>query len=140
MKDTALHPQTYVLGPSGLVRAYVVAVGAGLLLEGGGLLLVNLLALPVGVGVNDTRHNLLHVMWGVGLLLVGALPHERGSTRIAWAAVVFGFFYLSLAVLGVLVQNPFGLLLGPGENGFHFIVGPVGLVLGARALRSKLPI
>jgi hypothetical protein len=120
--------------PARLVRAYVLMLGAGLLLEGGGLLLVNALALPLAVGTNDTRHNLLHVVWGIGLLAIAATPQGRGSTRVAWAAVVFGAFYVALGVLGVLLDRPFGLLLGPGENAFHFIVGPLAFFLGARAL------
>jgi hypothetical protein len=123
------------LEPRRLVRLYVLVLGAGLLIEGGGLLLVNTLALPLPVGTNDTRHNLLHVVWGVGLLVIAATPQGRGSTRVAWAALVFGVFYVALGVLGVLVDQPFGLLLGPGENVFHFVVGPLALILGLRAVR-----
>jgi hypothetical protein len=102
------------LEPTRLVRVYVLALGAGLLL--------------------DTRHNLLHVVWGIGLLAIALTPQVRGSRSVAWAAVVFGVFYVALGVLGVLVDRPFGLLLGPGENAFHFIVGPLAFLLGARAL------
>jgi hypothetical protein len=128
-----------LLEPALLVRVYVLALGAGLLLEGGSLLLVNVLGLPLAIGTNDTRHNLLHVVWGIGLLAIAATPQSRGSTRVAWAAAVFGVFYVALGVLGVLLDRPFGLLLGPGENGFHFIVGPLALLLGARALLFLRP-
>jgi len=120
--------------PTRLVRLYVLILGAGLLLEGGGLLLVSTLALPLPVGTNDTRHNLLHVVWGIGLLAFLSTPQGRGATRVAWAALIFGAFYVALGVLGVLVDQPFGLLLGPGENVFHFVVGPLALVLGILAL------
>jgi hypothetical protein len=123
-----------LLEPMRLARVYVLALGAGLLLEGGGLLLVNALALPLAVGTNDTRHNLLHVVWGIGLLAIAATPHVSGSRRTAWAALIFGVFYVTLGVLGVVMDRPFGLQLGPGENVFHFTVGPLALVLGARAL------
>jgi hypothetical protein len=119
--------------PTRLARLYVLALGAGLLLEGGALLLVNALALPLPVGINDARHNLLHVVWGIALLAIAATPQVHGSTRVAWAAQVFGVFYIALGVLGVLLDRPFGLLLGPGENAFHFIVGPLALFLGWRA-------
>jgi hypothetical protein len=130
-------PTSSLLEPLRLVRLYVLILGAGLLAEGGGLILVSVLALPLPVGTNDTRHNLLHVIWGVGLLAIATTPHSRTSTRIAWAALTFGVFYLALAVLGVLLNQPFGLQLGPGENVFHFIVGPLALVLGARALLAR---
>jgi len=136
---SALHAHTRrrsesLLDPMRLVHLYVLTLGSGLLLEGAGLLLVNALALPLAVGTNDIRHNLLHIVWGIGLLAIAATPQGSGSTRVAWAAVVFGIFYIALGVLGVLLDRPFGLLLGPGENVFHFIVGPVALVLGWRAL------
>ena len=123
--------------PSRLVRLYVLVLGAGLLLEGGGLILVNALALPLGIGTNDTRHNLLHVVWGIGLLAVCTLPQPPGAVRIAWAALIFGVFYVTLGVLGVLLANPFGLLLGPGENVFHFTVGPIALGLGLWAVLRR---
>jgi hypothetical protein len=119
------------LEPARLVRLYVLALGAGLLVEGGALLLVNALALPLAIGTNDTPHNLLHGVGGVGLL--GIVAASRRNT-VACAAVVFGVFYIALGVIGVLVDRPFGLLLGPGENVFHFTVGPLALLLGALAL------
>jgi len=137
MSRVAAH-STSPFEPLRLVRVYVLALGGGLLLEGGGLLLVNALALPVAFATNDTRHNLLHVVWGIGLLAIAASPQARGARRVAWAAVVFGIFYVALGVLGVLVSQPFGLLLGPGENAFHLIVGPLALFLGTRAVaRSR---
>jgi hypothetical protein len=129
-----VHPPAARLDPARLVRVYVLALGAGLLVEGAGLLLVQWLALPLPVGTNDTRHNLLHVVWGMPLIAIAVASHGRGAARVAWAAVVFGVFYTVLGVLGVVIDRPFGLLLGPGENGFHFIVGPLALVLGAWAL------
>jgi hypothetical protein len=124
--------------PAWLVRVYLLALGAGLLVEGGGLLLVQVLALPLPIGTNDTRHNLLHVVWGIALLLVAVTCRGPADRRVAWAAVIFGVFYMTLGVLGVVVDRPFGLLLGPGENAFHFTVGPLALVLGVWAL-SRLP-
>jgi hypothetical protein len=123
--------------PARLVRWYVIALGAGLLLEGALLLLVDWLQLPVGLGTTDTRHNVLHVVWGVALLVVVfVLARDGHEPRIAWAAVLFGMFYVALGVLGLTLDQPFGLQLGPGENAFHFVVGPLALGLGAWALRT----
>jgi hypothetical protein len=109
----------------------VLALGALLLLEGAGLILVDRLGLPLGDVASDTRHNLLHVVWGIALLALAWMD------QAAIAATVFGVFYVALAFAGVILVNPFGLRLGPGENAFHFIVGPLALLLGVLALRSS---
>jgi hypothetical protein len=110
-----------------LVRRYGLLVGAGLLIEGGALLVLEALRIQAG----DTRHNALHVVWGIALLALLSIRREAPWTL----AVVggFGVFYTALAVVGVLVDRPFGLLLGPGENIFHFIVGPLALLLTVAA-------
>ena len=51
--------------------------------------------------------------------------------------IVFGVFYTALAISGAIATNPYGLQLGPGENAFHFIVGPLALVLGLLAQRES---
>jgi hypothetical protein len=135
---SAVHPSPARLDPAQLVRVYVLALGAGLLVEGAGLLLVQWLALPLPIGTNDTRHNLLHVVWGIPLIAIAVASHGRTASRVAWAAVVFGAFYVALGVLGLTMDRPFGLLLGPGENAFHFTVGPLALLLGTWAL-SRSP-
>jgi len=110
-----------------LVRLYGLVVGIGLLLEGGALLLGEALRIAPG----DTRHNALHVVWGT-IILVLLLTRRDPRTTILVVGT-FGVFYTALAVVGVLVDRPFGLLLGPGENAFHFIVGPLALLLSVRA-------
>ena len=113
---------------------YGLVLGAGLLLEGGALLLVDRLpVLGVPLTTGDTRHNLLHVAWGALLLavLVGSRP---GARRPSVALLVFGLFYTALGVLGLMLDRPFGLLLGPGENAFHLLVGPLALALGCTLL------
>src|SRR5438105_14027808 len=119
-----------------LVRVYVLLLGLGLLLEGGVLLILDQLGLSVGIVTTDTRHNLLHVVWGIALLAVWISARGRDAARVIWAALVFGAFYIALGVLGLTIDRPFGLLLGPGENGFHFTVGPLALLLGAWALKT----
>ena len=110
-----------------LARLYGVALGAGLALEGSALLLADLLHIAPG----DTRHNALHVVWGVAILVLLWVRREPKWTVLLVGG--FGVFYTLLALLGVVVDQPFGLRLGPGENTFHFIVGPLALLLGFRA-------
>ena len=47
--------------------------------------------------------------------------------------LVFGVFYSVLALLGFAANLSLGLNLGPKQNAFHAIVGPLALVLGALA-------
>jgi hypothetical protein len=120
-----------------LVSLYVLVLGAGLLLEGGALVLADSLRLAVpGFASSDTRHNLLHVVWGSALLAIWVTSQRRHVNRIIWSALVFGAFYVALGILGLTLDRPFGLLLGPGENVFHFTVGPLALALGAWALSA----
>jgi hypothetical protein len=125
------------LDPAWLVRLYGLVVGASLLLEGGLLLALSALsaalpALPFATG--DVRHNALHVVWGVAILTL--LVTDRSAERATLVAVVFGVFYSLLGMLGLLVDRPFGLLLGPGENAFHLTVGPLALALGVWGARQ----
>lgn len=126
------------IDPLRLTRLYVWVLGAGLLFDGAVLLVVDRLGVVVaGVNTSDTAHNVLHIVWGVALLVVSVLAGRTGRELWpAWAAVVFGTFYIALGIAGVTIKNPFGLQLGPGENAFHFTVGPLALVLGAWALRT----
>lgn len=124
-----------------LVRVYGWLLGAGLLLEGGALLLLDQLhvAMPglvMGFATGDVRHNALHVVWGAAILVL--LATSRAETRALTAVLAFGIFYVTLGFLGLIVDRPFGLLLGPGENVFHLTVGPLALALGARSIwRSR---
>ena len=125
------------IDPLRLTRLYVWLLGAGLLLDGGVLLVLNALAVPVvGVNTADNAHNTLHVVWGVALIVVSFMGrNSRWEQWPIWASVVFGAFYVALGVAGITLSNPFGLQLGAGENAFHFTVGPLALLLGAWALR-----
>jgi hypothetical protein len=136
MSLNLLRAELELVDPVWLLRLYVWVLGAGLLLDGAALLMVDWLGVPVPVNAADWRHNLLHVVWGIVLLIVSAVAKDGRELRAAWAAVVFGVFYVVLGVLGVMIDQPFGLQLGPGENAFHFLVGPVALVLGVWALRT----
>jgi hypothetical protein len=131
-----LRAELKLVDPVRLTRLYIWVLGAGLLLDGALLLLVDWLGVPVPVNATDVRHNLLHVVWGIALLVISVLGRNGHEIRVAWAAVIFGAFYVALGVLGVTIDQPFGLQLGPGENAFHFIVGPIALILGGWALRT----
>jgi hypothetical protein len=120
-----------------VTRLYVWLLGAGLLLDGGLLLVLNALGdtrLPINT--TDTEHNLLHVAWGIALLVVSVVARHGHELRAVWACVIFGVFYVALGIAGLTFSDPFGLQLGPGENAFHLTVGPLALGLGAWALRS----
>lgn len=108
-----------------LARTYLLLLGAGLLLEGAALLVVAASNLSVPFTV-DNRHNALHVVWG--LLILAVLATSRDASRLVSLALLFGVFYVGLAFAGMVLVNPFGLLLGPGENLFHLTVGSGSLI------------
>jgi hypothetical protein len=86
--------------------------------------------------VADPRHATLHLLWGLVMLVVLGTRYDDARALTA-LTLIFGVFYTALAFLGVFVFHPFGLHLGPGENVFHFVVGPTALVVGWRALRRR---
>jgi hypothetical protein len=131
-----LRAELRLIDPVRLVQLYIWVLGAGLLLDGALLLLADRLGVPVPFNASDWRHNLLHIVSGAALLIVSWVSRRGEAIWVAWAAVIFGAFYVALGVLGLTVDQPFGLQLGPGENAFHFIVGPVALILGGWALRT----
>ncbi|HVG97274.1 MAG TPA: hypothetical protein VNK05_10255 [Chloroflexota bacterium] len=86
--------------------------------------------------VADPRHATLHVLWGLVVLVVLGTRYDDARTLTA-LTLLFGVFYTALAFLGLFVFRPFGLHLGPGENVFHFVVGPAALATGWSALRRR---
>lgn len=120
--------------PSRILRLYLSLLGATLLVQGIVSLALRLLVISVPPVVlafvnADDLHAAIHIIWGVPLLLAtGASDRSQ-----ALLTIIFGVFYVGLAFLGVLIHHPLGLQLGPGENAFHFIVGPLALVLGVWA-------
>jgi hypothetical protein len=111
-----------------LVRTYLLLLGAGLLVEGAALLFAAALNLALPYAL-DNRHNALHVVWG--LLILAVLATSGDSSRLVSLALVFGVFYVGLAFAGMVLINPFGLLLGPGENLFHLTIGTGSLIAAA---------
>jgi hypothetical protein len=119
-----------------VVCIYIAVLGSALLIDGAGLIVLDQLHLALPFSTSDLRHNLLHVVWGIALLAVTMKSGPGRQRRLISAALIFGAFYTALGVVGLTVDRPFGLLLGPGENAFHFTVGPLSLIIGAWALRS----
>jgi hypothetical protein len=121
---------------------YLLIVGSGLFVQGVGSLLLRAGGHPDpawGHGfVNaDPRHAPIHIVWG--LVILSMLARRSTAWQLARLAVTFGLFYVALAILGVLVYHPFGLMLDRGENAFHFTVGPSCLALGLWALWASAP-
>jgi hypothetical protein len=119
--------------PSQIVQLYLRVLGAGLLLEGVGEFVIGALPGNILPAIQqafppDPPHDALHIVWGLALL---GLPLLNPRTfRPMIVALVFGVFYVALAFLGVFVYHPFGLRLDLAQNAFHFIVGPIALLLG----------
>jgi len=124
--------------PLRILRWYLIVLGTLLLVQGGGSLALRAVglddpSLTHGFVNGDVLHASIHVVWGAIMLLL-VLRHAS-YRQIDRLALVFGVFYVGLAFLGVVVYHPFGLLLGPFENAFHFVVGPTVLLLALWALR-----
>ena len=138
MRFNRTGPFQLTLESSQFVRLYGLVLGGGLLLEGGVFLVLDFLpgggpSLPFTT--SDVRHNLLHVLWGVVFLAV--LLTSRSPRRATLLMLVFGIFYTALGFAGVLYYDPFGLILGPGENAFHFTVGLLALALSVWSMRQE---
>lgn len=84
--------------------------------------------------LSDPAHSTIHLAWGLVLLAGFAGADELLAERILLA---FAVFYVGLLALGVLVHHPFGLMIDGGENAFHAVVGPLALVIWARAASRR---
>ena len=114
--------------PLRFVRAYVAVLGVGLVVDS--LLFVLLSGLS-----GDLIQNGLHLVWGGALLAVTLILRESQSAAV-WAALISGAFSVALGVLGLSVEQPLGMQIGPSEQVLYFGAGAVSLVFGAWALRS----
>ncbi len=83
-----------------------------------------------GILNHEARHGVLHVLLGTALLAL--VMRAKQPRQIALGTLMFGVFYLALAVLGIATHNPFGLHLGAGENGFHLILGSSAMAVVGR--------
>jgi hypothetical protein len=122
------------------LHIYLWVLMAGLLFQGVGSLIFRLVpALPASMpllvrgafGI-DFWHAWIHIGWGlIGLVVLSATQTPERPIRLA---LIFGFFYTSLGIWGVLAHHPLGLELDLPENLFHLIAGPAALLLGLLAL------
>jgi hypothetical protein len=134
--------RTLTADPTRVLRTYLYVVALGLLAQG--VISLALRAsgvLPAsdtnGLFTGDAMHATMHTVWGIGVL--AALLSGNSARRMVVTALVFAAFYISLGILGVVVDDPFGLMLGPRQNGFHLIVGPLALILAVWVLLRRAP-
>ena len=77
----------------------------------------------------DWGHNILHVVLAAAAFLFGFANLPAGLVRTF--AIVFGFVYGALGVLGFFVSDLGGFIhLELGENLVHLLLGAWGLVAG----------
>jgi hypothetical protein len=118
---------------SRVLRSYLLALGTLILLQGVGSLARRALEyngpwLVNGLINADPVHAAIHVGWGA--VMLGTVALGANVRQVTGLALVFGGFYVGLAVLGTVVYHPFGLQLNLFENAFHWTVGPLTLGLG----------
>jgi hypothetical protein len=79
-------------------------------------------------------HSTLHIVTGLIALTI-LLRGEPGGTF--WFALLFGAFYFSLAVFGVVTRHATMLGLQPFDHPFHLVLGGLGfLAVGVDLYRS----
>ena len=126
-----------------VLHVYLWIIMLGLFLQGSGSLALRLIpglpsvtpALVVGLMLAHIPHAILHIAWGLAGMLFLLIFHSRRA--LIGLGLVFGTFYSLLGIIGVLVNNAFGLQLVLSENAFHLIVGPLTLILTFLALFSR---
>ncbi len=116
------------LQPRSLLPRYLATV-ATLLFVQGSLVLLFLgfsitLPSPWDRAVRpDALHGIIHVVWAL-LIATGLAVGKHRQTALS-----FSLFYLLLALFGIVMIHPWGLLLDSGENLFHLLVGAIALYL-----------
>jgi hypothetical protein len=124
----------------GRVQLYLGVLAAGLLSQGVVSLLLDASdrssgRLPERFANADPLHASIHVVWGVVMVvLVLRGLSDLDASRLA---LVFGVFYSTLAVAGMVFHHPLGMHLDRGENVFHLIVGPTTLAVGLVGMRVE---
>jgi hypothetical protein len=116
-------------------RLYVLFAGVFLLLQGTSTLAARLYppfdrAFPWVLELTRLvpTHSLLHIITA----LIALAIFFKGSARAAfWFSVLFGLFYLGLAVVGHVTGSQLGLGLQPFDHPFHVALGGLGLLAAA---------
>lgn len=127
-----------------ILRVYLWWLGLGLLLQGLLSILLRAIYTPPPIYARtDPLHASIHIVWGLVILLLLRQLKNQASKRktdrsIAFLGLLFGIFFLSLGFLGVLIHNPFGMLLGRIENYFHLIVSFIALILSVQILKKSI--
>jgi hypothetical protein len=70
-------------------------------------------------------HSLLHIVTALVALYV---YFARGAQGAFWFALLFGAFYLGLAIVGHVTDHQLGLGLQPFDHPFHALLGGLGLL------------
>ncbi len=100
-----------------VLHVYLWIIMLGLFLQGSGSLALRLIpglpsvtpALVVGLMLAHIPHAILHIAWGLAGMLFLLIFHSRRA--LIGLGLVFGTFYSLLGIIGVLVNNAFGLQL-----------------------------
>jgi hypothetical protein len=107
----------------------------------GGIFVLMGVLVIVGGARADKYHNLMHLTWGV--LALGA--SFMGATVAKRFCIGSGVFYLTLALLGLLMGNPSmnrawqlgPMLLHTGDHIFHLVLGSLFLGMGLFSGRAS---
>jgi hypothetical protein len=116
-------------------RLYTLFIGVVLSLQGASTLAFRLYppldnAFPLLLELTRMipSHSLLHL--GTGL--VALWVYFRGEPHAPfWFALVFGLFYVGLAIVGHVTGHQLGLGLHPFDHPFHVLLGAPGLLAAA---------
>ncbi|MEN9523971.1 MAG: hypothetical protein RL536_40 [Candidatus Parcubacteria bacterium] len=82
----------------------------------------------LGVFDVDTLHSVIHVVFGLILVVVGTKSSSAAATTLVWVGVI----YLLLAVVGFLQGDTvLGIIpVNSADNWLHLVLGAVILLLG----------
>lgn len=84
--------------------------------------------LPLGLRI-DPLHAAMHVLWGAGGALVGFV---RPQWSFPWL-LIFGVYYIAVAMLGMFTSLHFGMHFGVRDNTFHLVIGSVAVAVALYA-------
>ena len=123
-------------------RLYTAFSGIFLLLQGTSTLAFRLFppldeAFPALLAITQMvpPHSALHILTGVIALIVLVRGGLRGTF---WFALLFGAFYLGLAIFGIVTGHPTMLGLQPFDHPFHLALGGLGfLAAGVAFFQSQ---
>ena len=109
-------------------------------LFGGLFVFMGILAIITGTRI-DKYHNLMQLVWGA--LALGA--SFMGSKVAGRFCIGSGVFYLTLAILGLLIGNPSmnrawpigPMLLHTGDHIYHLVLGSIFLSMGLLSERAQ---